>query len=73
MVCGITVGDALASLDREHPGIAAEVLTGDGQVRQSVELFLGGTNIQALQGLETLIGVEELLAIVPAIPAAKGP
>lgn len=71
MVCGVTVAEALASLEREHPGILAEVLTAEGGIRPSLEVFLGGTNVLELQGLETPIGVEELVAIVPVRPAAR--
>lgn len=74
MVCGVTVAEALASLGREHPGILAEVLTTEGGIcgiRESVEVFLGGTNVLELQGLETPIGFEELIAIVPVRRAAR--
>jgi molybdopterin converting factor small subunit len=65
-VSGVTVGEALASLGREHPGILSEVMAEDGSVRAEFELFLGGTPVRELAGLETPIGFEELLAIVPA-------
>lgn len=63
-VSGVTVREALASLEREHPGILAEVMTPDGKVRPTFELYLGGTPIGELAGLETPVGVEELVAIV---------
>ena len=66
MVCGVTVGEALASLEREHPGILGQVLSAEGAIQDAVEIFLGGTNVLALQGLETRIEFEELIAIVPA-------
>jgi hypothetical protein len=65
-VSGVTVGEALASLGREHPGILAEVMADDGSVRPTFELYLGGTPVLEPAGLDTPIGFEELLAIVPA-------
>jgi len=73
MVCGLTVGEALASLEREHPGIAAELLTTDGDMRNSIEIFLGGTNVLQLSGLATPVGSEELIAILPASQAGPRP
>lgn len=66
LVSGFTVGEALTSLDNEHPGILAELLAPDGSVRSHINIFLGATPIRSLQGLATPVGFEELIAIVPA-------
>ena len=65
MVCGVTVGEALASLDREHPGILAELMAPDGTLRTGFDIYLGGMPIRELAGLDTPVGFEELVAIVP--------
>ena len=70
-VSGVTVREALASLDREHPGLLAEVLAADDRVRPGFALYLGGTPVSELGGLDTPIGVEELVAIVPEKPGAQ--
>ena len=70
-VSGDTVADALAALDREHPGILAHVLGGEDELDPQMDIYLGAENIRELNGLDTPIGMEELLAIVPTtVPAA---
>lgn len=68
LVSGFTVAEALASLEREHPGILAGVIGPDGEIDDTVDLFLGAHPIECLQGLATPVGSEELLAIVSARP-----
>jgi molybdopterin converting factor small subunit len=70
-VSGLTVGEALAALERQCPGIRAAVMTPEGAVRPEFEIFLGGTPVEDLFGLETPIGFEELVAIVPANQGAR--
>ena len=70
-VSGLTVGEALAALEREWPGILGAVMTPEGAVRPAYELYLGGTPVDDLFGLETPIGFEELVAIVPTNPRAR--
>jgi hypothetical protein len=70
-VSGVTVGEALASLGREHPGILSEVMDDSGKVRSEYELYLGGSPVNELAGLDTPVGFEELLAIVPAKPRGR--
>lgn len=62
-----TVRDALAELDRKHPGVAARVLDASGAVRPFVRLFVGASDIGELAGLDTALADRDELAIVPAI------
>ena len=62
-----TVRDALAELDRRHPGVAARVLDAAGAVRPFVRLFVGSADIGDLAGLDTELADHDELAIVPAI------
>lgn len=61
-----TVRDALAELDKKHPGIAAKVLDG-GNVKPFIRIFVGSEDIGALSGLDTKLGERDEIAIVPAI------
>jgi hypothetical protein len=70
-VSGVTVREALASLEREHPGILAEVMSPGGELRPGFELYLGGTPIAELAGLETPVGAEELVAILEIRSASR--
>jgi len=62
-----TVRDAIADLDRRHPGIAARVLDGSGAVKPFIRIFVGSEDIGALAGLDTKLGERDEVAIIPAI------
>jgi len=62
-----TVRDAIAELDKRHPGIAARLLDGAGAVKPFIRIFVGSDDIGALSGLDTPLGERDEVAIVPAI------
>ena len=70
-VAAATVRDALAELDRRHPGIAAKILD-RGEVRPFIRIFVGSEDIAGLSGLETKLAERDELAIVPAIAGGRG-
>lgn len=70
-VTASTVREALAALDRQHPGIAARVLDG-GTVKPFIRIFVGSEDIGALAGLDTPITERDEIAIVPAIAGGRG-
>jgi molybdopterin converting factor small subunit len=67
-----TVRDALAELDRRHPGIAARVLDGQGAVKPFIRIFVGADDIGSLAGLDTKLGERDEIAIIPAIAGGAG-
>jgi molybdopterin synthase sulfur carrier subunit len=62
-----TVRDALAALDRAHPGIAAKVLDNAGAVKPFIRIFVGSDDIGSLSGLDTAVTERDEIAIIPAI------
>jgi molybdopterin synthase sulfur carrier subunit len=66
IVAATTVRDALAELDRRHPGIAARVLDG-ATVKPFIRIYVGADDIGALAGLDTTVTDRDEIAIVPAI------
>jgi molybdopterin converting factor small subunit len=71
-VAAVTVRDALAELDRKHPGIAAKILDG-ATVKPFIRIYVGPEDIGALQGLDTSVTERDEIAIVPAIAGGSGP
>jgi len=67
-----TVRDALAELDRRHPGIAARVLDGSGSVKPFIRIFVGADDIGSLAGLDTKLTERDEIAIIPAIAGGAG-
>jgi sulfur-carrier protein len=70
-VAATTVRDAIAELDRQHPGIAARLLD-NGSVKPFIRIFVGTEDIGGLSGLETSLNDRDEIAIVPAIAGGAG-
>lgn len=66
-VAAATVRDALAELDRKHPGIRGRVLDAAGAVKPFIRIYVGSDDIAALSGLDTAVGDRDEIAIIPAI------
>jgi len=65
-VSGGTAGEALNALAEAYPDLKTHLFAEDGQLRNFINLFINGKNINTLQGLDTVITNSELM-IVPAI------
>jgi molybdopterin converting factor small subunit len=66
-VSATTVRDALAELDRRHPGIAARVLDPPSAVKPFIRIYVGADDIGALSGLDSSVGEHDEITIIPAI------
>ena len=61
------VADALAMLWKECPGLQDRVMNERGEVRAHVNIFVGTENIRFLHGLDTALGADAELIILPAV------
>jgi molybdopterin converting factor small subunit len=66
-VSAATVRDALAELEKKHPGVAAKVLDGSGAVKPFIRIYVGPDDIGSLAGLDTNVGGRDEISIIPAI------
>ena len=64
---GQTVDAALADLMDQYPNLKPHLFKGNGELRAFVNIFIGEDNIKNLQGLETTVGEDDELRLVPAI------
>jgi sulfur-carrier protein len=64
---GTTVGEALADLDRQHPGIGERILGDDGQIRRFVNVFVDDEDVRFSQGLDTPVRDGATVSIIPAV------
>jgi adenylyltransferase/sulfurtransferase len=64
---GGTAGDAINALANAYPTLKTHLFTEDGQLRDFINLFAGGVNINSLQGLNTPVADNGEVMIVPAI------
>lgn len=65
-VNGATVGDALKDLIAQYPELEQHLFN-SGELRNFVNVFLGDEDVRFLQGLETSIGTDAKLRIIPSI------
>ena len=66
-VDGATVSEALHDLDARYPGFSDRLYDGSGQLRQFINIYLNDSDIRFGQGLDTPVGENDDLSIVPAV------
>jgi len=70
-VSGGTVAEAIASLTASYPALKPHLYKEDGELRAFVNLFKGEENIKDLEGLQTPIGENDRLMIIPSIAGGR--
>ena len=70
-VSGVTVAEAIASLTVTYPALKPHLYKDDGELRAFVNLFKGDENIKDLEGLQTPIGENDKLMIIPSIAGGR--
>jgi sulfur-carrier protein len=66
-VQGATVQEALADLDRQHPGFRERIYDENGEIRRFVNIYVAGEDIRFLKGTDTPVTEGEEISIVPAV------
>ncbi|MDR0502459.1 MAG: MoaD/ThiS family protein [Treponema sp.] len=66
-VDGKTAGDALNALAKIYPDIKTHLFADNGNLRDFINLFIDGKNINTLQGLDTPVADNSEVMIIPAI------
>ncbi len=66
-VSATTIGELIQSLEAKHPGLRERLLDEKGQVRRFVNIFVGEEDIRFLKQLDTPLGENADVSIVPAI------
>ena len=66
-VDGGTVAEALDALESKYPGFRERIYDQDGKLRQFVNIYKNDEDIRFGSGLETELGQEDDLSIVPAV------
>ena len=55
-----TVGDALNDVWQRHPALRDRILNEQGEIRQHVNIFMGGNDVKRLKGLDTAVDADEI-------------
>lgn len=62
-----SLAEVIGALDEAHPGLGYTILDDDGQLRRFVNVWVGGDNVNELQGLATRIGDGADITIMTAV------
>ena len=64
---GLTVSEAMDDLLEQYPDMKQHIFNEEGTLRPFINLFLDEDNINDLQGLETPLGENDRLMMLPSI------
>ena len=65
------LGEALAILWRQHPGLRDRVLTEQGNLRQHVNIFLNEDNVRRKELLDTTLPENCEITILPSVSGGR--
>ncbi len=68
---GTTVAALVDDLERRYPGLKERICDENGQVRRFVNVFVNGEDIRFLSHLDTPVGTNDEVSIVPAIAGGR--
>jgi molybdopterin synthase sulfur carrier subunit len=66
-VDGSTVGEVLAKLVADYPGLAGQVVQDDGTLHKFVNIYVNDDDVRYLDGVETPVPDGSELSILPAV------
>jgi sulfur-carrier protein len=66
-VAGATVREVIGGLVAAYPGLAPQLLAGDGDVNRFVNVFLNDTDVRHLQALDTPVDERDTVLLLPAM------
>jgi sulfur-carrier protein adenylyltransferase/sulfurtransferase len=69
---GGTVREVLDDVMKSYPDLKKQLYSDKGELRHFVNLYKGDTDTRALQGMDTPVGEDEELSIVPSIAGGVG-
>ena len=64
---GATIGEVLAKLVAEYPGMAGQVVHEDGSLHKFVNIYVNDDDVRYLQGLDTPVPDGAEISILPAV------
>lgn len=71
-VDGASIREVLASLQDQFPAMAGQLLTGDGSLHRFVNVYLDDDDVRYLDKLDTKVGPDDVVSILPAVAGGTG-
>ena len=66
-VDGTNVGEVLRALASQHPATESQLFSAEGELNRYVNVYVNDEDVRVLGGLETALGPEDTLVILPAM------
>ena len=64
---GSSVGEILHAVAESHPDTQSQLFAPDGGLNRYVNVYLNDEDVRVLDGLETAVGDDDTLVILPAM------
>ena len=64
---GATVGQVFQELTARYPGLAGNLIDGDGNLHKFVNVYKDDDDIRYLDGLDTKVSDGDVISILPAV------
>jgi sulfur-carrier protein len=64
---GSSVGEILRAVAEQHPETASQLFAADGGLNRYVNVYLNDEDVRVLSGLDTQVGDDDTLVILPAM------
>jgi len=64
---GSTIGDVLAAMVAEHPGLTGQVIAEDGTMNKFVNIYVNDDDVRYLEKLDTAVKDGDEVSILPAV------
>jgi molybdopterin synthase sulfur carrier subunit len=68
---GESVGDVLRSVADDHPDTESQLFGSDGGLNRYVNVYLNDEDVRVLDGLDTAVGNDDTLVILPAMAGGR--
>jgi MoaD family protein len=68
---GATVGEVLAALAEQYPGIGERIFESEGRVRRFVNVYLNDEDVRSLQAEATPVKDGDEIGIIPAMAGGQ--
>ena len=66
-VDGATVGEVLAKLVAEYPGLSGQIVQADGSLHKFVNIYVNDDDVRYLDGVDTPVPDGSEVSILPAV------
>ena len=64
---GSSVGEILRAVAAQHPETQSQLFASDGGLNRYVNVYLNDEDVRVLEGLDTRVGSDDTLVILPAM------